>query len=64
MRNAFLLSVVLVSALACSSAPKSPSSSYATAKAFATPDDAANALIAAATNYDVPNLLAILGPDG
>ena len=31
---------------------------------FATPTDAATALIAAAATYDVPKLLAILGPDG
>ena len=33
-------------------------------KTFATPDEAAKALIEAATNYDVPALLEILGPEG
>ena len=33
-------------------------------KTFATPDEAAKALIEAATNYDVPGLIQILGPEG
>ena len=33
-------------------------------KSFATPQSAVNALIQAAASYDVPALLAILGPDG
>ena len=33
-------------------------------KAFDTPQQAADALIKAAGDYDVPELLAILGPDG
>ncbi len=33
-------------------------------KTFATPEEAAKALIEAATDYDVPALLQILGPDG
>lgn len=40
-------------------APASPAQ-----EGFATPQKAADALIAAAGNYDVPTLLKILGPDG
>jgi hypothetical protein len=34
------------------------------AKAFDTPQQAADAMVQAASNFDVPELLAILGPDG
>src|SRR3954447_11423831 len=40
------------------------SSHIAAQKVFATPQQAADALIASAGNYDVTRLLQILGPDG
>src|SRR6185312_2225191 len=39
-------------------------SSQAASKSFNTPKEAADALIQAASAYDVPALLEILGPDG
>ena len=59
--------VLVVLALAClavaqpQSAAKAPPSG---AKAFATPQEAAEAIVKAAGDYNVPELLAILGPDG
>jgi len=64
LRNAILATLVLVPALACSSSPKVPSNPYSAERAFSTPNEAAEALIAAASDYDVPVLLSILGPDG
>ncbi len=51
--------------IACTSQPaKSPEPhAFGEQKAFSTPQDAAQALIKAASVYDVPALLAILGPD-
>lgn len=49
----------------CANTPaKSASSEQATPKTFATPGEAADALVQAAADYDVPTLLAILGPAG
>jgi hypothetical protein len=45
-------------------ASKNPSASAAKAKTFATPQQAADALIEAAEKYDVPLLDQIFGPDG
>ena len=62
---------VLTAAIVCASgrlsyaAPQSKQKAAQPAqKAFATPEQAAQALIQAAENYDVPALLEILGPDG
>jgi hypothetical protein len=57
--------LAIVSAVACSSPSKPPEapSPYAAEKAFATPKEAADALVRAASDYDVPTLIAILGPD-
>ena len=41
-----------------------PAAPAAAQKTFATPEEAADALIAAAENFDGPALKAILGPDG
>src|SRR6516225_7494995 len=66
------ISFVCVLALATSAAAqtatptasKNPSASAAKAKTFATPQQAADALIEAAEKYDVPLLDQIFGPDG
>jgi hypothetical protein len=56
----------LTLAIACASQPaKSPGPRPAAEqREFATPEDAAHALIEAAAAYDEPQLLAILGPEG
>jgi hypothetical protein len=46
------------------STEKATASATQTQKAFATPQQAADALIQAAAHYDVPALLEIFGPDG
>src|ERR1700751_1327466 len=49
----------------CGQAQSGPKDSRSPApRAFNTPQQAAEALINAAENYDVPTLLAIFGPDG
>jgi Protein of unknown function (DUF2950) len=60
-----VLSVVAL-AMACTSHPaKSPENTQsAEQRGYSTPAEAAQALIVAAAAYDVPALLAILGPDG
>ncbi|MBZ5537828.1 MAG: DUF2950 domain-containing protein [Acidobacteriia bacterium] len=71
-RSAFLavLATVLLCApafLSCAapqSQSKAPAASQSAHKGFATPRDAADALIQAAETYDVPALLEILGPEG
>ncbi len=63
---------ILTTAIACAllgalayAAPESKEKAAAPSqKTFATPEDAAKALIEAATDFDVPALLQILGPDG
>jgi hypothetical protein len=55
MRKSILCTILAVVA-ACASPPK--------AKTFATPNEAGDALIAAASSDDVPAMLRILGPDG
>jgi hypothetical protein len=65
MKNAmFALSAIAV-AIACTKEPaKSPESHpFTEQRAFSTPEEAASALIEAASAYDVKALLAILGPD-
>ncbi len=60
--NSKLLFVILSVALACTreaSAPTNPSEG----RAFASPEEAGNALIAAAAKWDVPEIVAIVGPD-
>ena len=62
-----LILVVVCCALPTLALPQSQSAKPASAtvpKAFDTPQQAADALIKAAGDYDVPELLAILGPDG
>ncbi len=57
---------VFVGALS-QAAPESKEKEKAAApaqKTFATPEEAATALVAAATTYDLPTLIQILGPDG
>ena len=52
------------SALSCAFAQATHKVDQPTPKAFATPDEAARALIRAAESYDVPALVEILGPEG
>src|SRR5688572_212608 len=59
MAAALLLTFVLIFASGAGAQTKSA----ARGKAFATPDDAANSLIAAAEKYDEAKLMEILGPD-
>jgi hypothetical protein len=56
--------VLVTTALAQSQAPQKNAAPTATLKSFATPQDAAQALIRAATAYDVQALLELFGPDG
>jgi hypothetical protein len=58
-----LLTLMAV-ALSCHLLAATPDTATSQQKSFATPDEAASALIAASENYDVPALLEILGPDG
>src|SRR5215831_177560 len=62
MANAALAGLVFV--LACSLPALSPATPQSTQKVFATPKEAADALIQAAENFDLPALKEILGPDG
>jgi hypothetical protein len=61
---------ILFAALSCIVTPHSQAqaasknSAPSSAKAFSTPQDAADALIRAAESYDVSTLLTIFGPDG
>lgn len=66
MKNAMHTLSAIALAVACTSHPaKTPEPRPTTEqKAFSTPAEAAHALIDAASTYDVPALLAILGPDG
>jgi DUF2950 family protein len=62
-------STFLVTAVACglgilSQAAPQPKPAQAGQKTFATPEDAAKALIQAEESFDVPALLEMLGPDG
>lgn len=71
-RNVFLAvlaaALLRAPALLCGAAPqsqsKAPAVSQSVQKGFSTPRDAADALIQATENYDVPALLEILGPEG
>lgn len=60
--------VMIAAAIHAYSQPQSTSEvatpTFQTQKAFATPQQAAEALIRAARNYDVPTLLEIVGPHG
>ena len=56
-----LLAFACVAVAQSQPAAKAPASS---GKGFATPQQAADAMVQAAGNYDVPEMLAILGPDG
>lgn len=62
------LSVIIMVCLCCllsiATAAQAQSAAPAGAKAFDTPQQAAEALITAAGEYDVPELMAIFGPDG
>lgn len=58
------LFVIVFSCAVWSQAEHSPASAPASGKAFDTPQQAAEALIKAAQNYDVNELLEIFGPDG
>jgi Protein of unknown function (DUF2950) len=59
-----LVGVQITSQSARSQQPSAPSTKAAAQKSFATPQQAVEALIKAAGNYDVPALLEIFGPDG
>jgi len=65
-----MLPLVIVLALGCHrSQPTSETTTYAASsfadqKGFATPNEAADALIKATADWDVPTLRTILGPDG
>ncbi len=61
--SAAKLAMVCGLAIITNAGPKPKDVVQPTAKAFATPDDAAQALVKAATSNDVPALLEILGPD-
>jgi hypothetical protein len=65
---AFLVGTFAIAqATLCPAAPQEKQKASAAApsqKGFATPDEAAKALIQAAANFDLPALLEILGPDG
>ena len=63
MKNTILTVLAIVFAIACSTKTP-PSSQSAAEKTFSTPKEAADALIRASSDYDVPALVAILGPDG
>ncbi len=59
--------LLMLLAFTCSAVGQSQPAAKAPAtgaKAFATPQQAADAMVQAASNYDVPELVAILGPDG
>ncbi len=66
MKNARHALTALALAIACSSQPaRSPeSTAFADQRGFPTPAAAAHALLEAASVYDVPAMLAILGPAG
>jgi hypothetical protein len=67
MKTKFVALVVLACSLApaCTPPPNAPQAGPSDAqKAFATPEEAADALIQAAASYDVAALLDVLGPDG
>jgi hypothetical protein len=67
IKYAFVASLLGVVALpfACKTQPKgSEPGPFASQQSFATPKDASDALIDAAASYDVPKLMAILGPGG
>src|SRR5579871_4013620 len=66
MKNALQALAAIAFALACSSHPaRSPDArAFANQRAFATPTQAAHALLEAAAAYDVTAMLAILGPAG
>lgn len=55
------LAAALVLAACCALAAQAPAAAQRT---FATPQEAAKALLAAAESFDVPAMLEILGPDG
>lgn len=57
------LAAVVMCSLLSLAAPQSKQPTQSAPKAFATPEDAAEALVQAAKNYDVPALIQILGPD-
>ena len=59
-----VLFVIVFSCAVWSQAQHGPASAPASGKAFDTPQQAAEALIKAAQNYDVNELLEIFGPDG
>ena len=54
----------ILSGLTAAQAQSVPKTAATAPKEFDTPQDAANALITAAGAYDVPELMAIFGPDG
>jgi hypothetical protein len=57
--------MAVVFAVGCHSNPKATSSNpYASQKGFTTPQEASDALVDAASHYNVPDMIAILGPDG
>ena len=59
-----ILSCILAVPLHAQATPRSGASSAPTQKAFDTPQQAAEALVQAAANYDVSTLFEIFGPDG
>jgi Protein of unknown function (DUF2950) len=61
---AVALSLSLFSSAAPQAAKKTSSASQPAQKAFATPKQAAEALVQAAADFNVPELTRILGPDG
>src|SRR5271166_2663470 len=62
----FVLILIACALLGTAAAQSQPATKPASAgpKAFDTPQQAAEALIKAAGDYDVPQLMAIFGPDG
>jgi hypothetical protein len=63
LRSALLMTAMFC-ALSYAAAQSKQTPGQSSQKGFATPDQAAQALIQAAGGYDVPALLQILGPDG
>src|SRR5690349_22496995 len=59
-----ILTCSIISLLAVGSLAALQSAGSAQQKSFSTPKEAVNALIQAASSYDVDQLIAIFGPDG
>ena len=61
---AFCLFTILVGSILCQTSPQQSTISSTVQESFATPEWAADALIRAAEQYDIPALMKIFGPEG